>query len=937
MNTALIAGFFGFRLCFGVYGSSVESTSHMPSAPNSPQPVGLPCTNATTHSATAVTTNHHNIDHHHNNNNVLRNSSNVSSVSASSNLTDFTGTSRSKTSTDSSINFNITKSNKSNSNSSVNINKTHSNKSSSSNSSSDGSLSSHDKSGGRRWASLSDVAEDPVLAEAQHLTMCRCITASILESETVYLECLQVVLQYMKALKATLTTSQPVISPDDFSTVFYRIPELYNAHKEFLNGLKEHSSQHDQPSCSIGNLFLALAQKLEVYGQFLSNYSRAVETVLRCSSESIQFAAISRSIKLKSLHGQEHTLEELLHRPVARVQKNTLVLHDLLKHTPEQDSESLQEALRLFQSFLSDSSLVPSDTMLSVCDRPQRHLVRNSFIVELVDGHRKLRHLFLFNDVLLCAKYKATNRADKFTFDLKWFISLHDILIVAGSSQEQFKEANPPNLVSLKSQAATVRDQLRRLEGSSEKPSGVGGGTQSSGGGGLLHNSRVDKLRKRLSELEAQLILASPSLPWWVGRRGLSNLHNVFLLSSQYERQQWTEAVNVLQNNSPGVGGSSLTAQELQGWITAYRSFLKTNMGNFLLRSGRDEPLLLGDLHLLVKSLHGLAEPASMYLCFEVDSYGHFFRKAKTRTVEGQQQPVWDQDFIIELEGSQTLRVLCYEETQKDGDKLRGKAELDLSTSWLSESLQDRTLSLVPELQVSLQLKYLAPEATLRRVPTAKPHGLFGAPIAAVTKREKRSVPFVVTRCVREVERRGVGELGIYRVSGMSSDITRLKKSFETNPYEAEQLIKEVDIHSVTGLLKLYLRELPEALFTSKLYPNFFEAFNTKDRELKRSSLLYLFSELPMVNQSIIVYLLEHLVKVNQLESVNKMTLHNLATVFGPTVVRPAAPESTSDPAQLLAAGTVDVMAQAGILHFFLDRRARGEPIQTCGAKDGPE
>lgn len=36
--------------------------------------------------------------------------------------------------------------------------------------------------------------------------------------------------------------------------------------------------------------------------------------------------------------------------------------------------------------------------------------------------------------------------------------------------------------------------------------------------------------------------------------------------------------------------------------------------------------------------------------------------------------------------------------------------------------------------------------------------------------------------------------------------------------YEAEQLLKEVDIHSVTGNLKSYLRELPEALFTDQHY-----------------------------------------------------------------------------------------------------------------------
>lgn len=45
--------------------------------------------------------------------------------------------------------------------------------------------------------------------------------------------------------------------------------------------------------------------------------------------------------------------------------------------------------------------------------------------------------------------------------------------------------------------------------------------------------------------------------------------------------------------------------------------------------------------------------------------------------------------------------------------------------------------------------------------------------------------------------------------------------------YEAEQLLKEVDVHSVTGILKLYLRELPEALFTDALYPELLRAWGS--------------------------------------------------------------------------------------------------------------
>ena len=38
--------------------------------------------------------------------------------------------------------------------------------------------------------------------------------------------------------------------------------------------------------------------------------------------------------------------------------------------------------------------------------------------------------------------------------------------------------------------------------------------------------------------------------------------------------------------------------------------------------------------------------------------------------------------------------------------------------------------------------------------------------------------------------------------------------------------LTDVDIHSVTGVLKLYLRELPEPLFTEANYSNFIDALS---------------------------------------------------------------------------------------------------------------
>lgn len=71
-----------------------------------------------------------------------------------------------------------------------------------------------------------------------------------------------------------------------------------------------------------------MASKIRDYGAFLHNYAHATETVRRCSSQSSQFAEITRDIRLRGYpKGPGLSLEDLLHKPVARVQKNALVLH----------------------------------------------------------------------------------------------------------------------------------------------------------------------------------------------------------------------------------------------------------------------------------------------------------------------------------------------------------------------------------------------------------------------------------------------------------------------------------------------------------------------------------------------------------------------------------------------------------------------------------
>ncbi|KOC67113.1 Active breakpoint cluster region-related protein [Habropoda laboriosa] len=763
---------------------------------------------------------------------------------------------------------------------------------------SEGSLESPTPTTPRRQEKSKDRDDD-------RTSMIKCIVNSVVESETIYVECLNVMLQYMKAIRATLTTSQPVISEDEFGTMFYKIPELHALHQTFLDGLRKKLEKWDNKT-AIGEQFKVMASNIRLYGAFLHNYARATDTVRRCSAHSTQFGEITRDIRLRGFpKGPGLSLEDLLHKPVARVQKNALVLHDLLKHTPvnHADHAPLSEALAMTRNFLDEFNIIQTKSMFPSHDRAQRRLVKNSFVVELSDGHRKLRHLFLFNDVIACAKYKASGR-DKFTFELKWYVPVAEAVVTEDGVEP--RETSPANVVALRSQACTVRDQILWEERNDEKRIKLGG-------------RGSEKNRKKLAELEAQLVLASPNLVLRVAHKSQHRVQNsyTFFLSSEFERSQWVEAVEALQQGGQPPGPLPLSMYELQAWVTACRTYLQTDMGSYLLRSGRDESLLLGDLHLTLLGLTppGLDRVGDLYIIVEVDSYGHYFKRARSRVARGQ-APTWGETFVVELEGSQNVRILLYEECGTRS-VLRGKCIQRLSRSWLQSDQVERSLNL-DSATLDVALRFVPSEVTLRRVPSAKPQGLFGAKIQQVCKREKRDVPFIITACVREVERRGVGEVGLYRVSGSASDLTKLRKSFESNSYEAEQLLKEVDVHSVTGVLKLYLREMPEALFTDALYPSFLEAFHTGDLS-KGAALRRVYESLPAVNKAVIDFLLAHLIRVNKHEAQNKMSLHNLATVFGPTLLRPGT-NSRSDAKSRdpLAAGTVDVMAQAGILYCFL-------------------
>ncbi|PWA23034.1 hypothetical protein CCH79_00002154, partial [Gambusia affinis] len=126
-------------------------------------------------------------------------------------------------------------------------------------------------------------------------------------------------------------------------------------------------------------------------------------------------------------------------------------------------------------------------------------------------------------------------------------------------------------------------------------------------------------------------------------------------------------------------------------------------------------------------------------------------------------------------------------------------------------------------IKVEFSMKFTSRDLSLKRTPSKKQSGVFGVKINVVTKRERSKVPYIVRQCIEEVEKRGIDEVGIYRISGVATDIQALKLAFDTNTKDILVMLSDMDINAIAGTLKLYFRELPEPLLTDRLYPAFME------------------------------------------------------------------------------------------------------------------
>ncbi|KAF7205771.1 rho GTPase-activating protein 31 [Nothobranchius furzeri] len=212
---------------------------------------------------------------------------------------------------------------------------------------------------------------------------------------------------------------------------------------------------------------------------------------------------------------------------------------------------------------------------------------------------------------------------------------------------------------------------------------------------------------------------------------------------------------------------------------------------------------------------------------------------------------------------------------------------------------------------------------------------VFGCDLIELLQNSGQDVPQVLKKCAEFIEKFGIVD-GIYRLSGVTSNIQRLRQEFcsEVCP----DLTKEVylqDIHCVGSLCKLYFRELPNPLLTFELYSKFTGAVSVQGDHERLLHIQSAVKELPTAHFRTLEYLTKHLAHLATLSSQTNMHTRNLALVWAPNLLRSKDIEASSGNGDM---AFQEVRIQQSVIEFILNHVEQifnSDPVPVK-AKEGP-
>ncbi|KAI7892301.1 Rho GTPase activation protein [Mucor mucedo] len=172
---------------------------------------------------------------------------------------------------------------------------------------------------------------------------------------------------------------------------------------------------------------------------------------------------------------------------------------------------------------------------------------------------------------------------------------------------------------------------------------------------------------------------------------------------------------------------------------------------------------------------------------------------------------------------------------------------------------------------------------------------LFGAPLITALARSSfttpsgLSIPGILARIFDELQAKGLDAEGIFRKSGSNAIVNQLQAEFEAtkNPFLVK-FPETVSTHSLAGLFKRYLQQLPEPVIPRQFQPVFLDIFDEEKctKETLKRRLKEACKSLPHEHLHLLQFLMGVADMVQQKQGKNQMSIESLAIILAPTCVR---------------------------------------------------
>ena len=141
-------------------------------------------------------------------------------------------------------------------------------------------------------------------------------------------------------------------------------------------------------------------------------------------------------------------------------------------------------------------------------------------------------------------------------------------------------------------------------------------------------------------------------------------------------------------------------------------------------------------------------------------------------------------------------------------------------------------------------------------------------------------IPYFFRDAIDYISKNSMDVEGIYRLNGSQAQIDSFIELINSN-----QAVQFSDPHNTTGLIKQYMRKLPEPLFLKKNYQQLKNIISIQDEKKQIEAVSTILRSLPLSNYLLLHFMFKHLCELNKHSDKTKMDTSNLAMCMGPSLL----------------------------------------------------